>query len=980
MNRSNNASLVAPAIHLRGAHSHNLKAIDVDIPLNKLTIVCGVSGSGKTSLALDTLYAEGQRRYIESFSPYTRQFLQRLDKPDYKTLTNLPAAIAVRRSGVPRTNRSTVGTISEVDDYLRILFSRASTLYCPGCNREVRRHDAASVSCWIRTLRPGRAMIAFELAWTDSQDLAMQLANLQQAGFARVVIGAQAWNLADDDRESMAAAAKKSQRGYIIVDRITTGPSGAPSVESLETALQWGDGKVVVMIDRASIGEAPDDSTGVYQVNGTDYFQCCFSRDRICHACNRSFRDSEPRTFSFNSSLGACPTCEGIGEVSEVDRNKVVPDPNISLRNGAIAPWTTPAYSHELSELLALASDYGISTDVPVKKLSTKAWSLIQHGVPERQFGGLDGFFAWLDRKKYKMHIRIFAARWRTYHSCPTCDGKRLNPDSLAYKIAGLSITDVSQMAVDQALDWLGAQEWNETNQRIVADPLHQIRSRLRYLQEVGLGYLAIDRPLRTLSGGEATRVTLTTSLGSDLVSMLYVLDEPTVGLHPFDTEQLSKAILALRDRGNTVLVVEHEPGLILKADWLVEIGPHAGQLGGEVQFAGTIDQLRKSKTLTAKYLFATNQSPEPTALAVDSLRLHSQLEFSAAGEKPESSITIPEATTNRIDVQVKSVTIRGASGRNLKSIDVTIPLRKLVVVTGVSGSGKSTLVMDTLAVALEKHFGRSGGNALPFESIDGLEQLKNVLVIDQEPISLSLRSNPATYSRVFDDIRKVFAATPEAKARNMPAGHFSFNNEAGRCHRCEGDGFLAIDMQFLADIQTVCPECHGSRYTLDVLQVKYRDRSIADCLAMSVIEAKEFFRGQPKLQSRLDPMIDLGLGYLRLGQSAPTMSAGETQRLKLATYLTDSATQSTLFILDEPTTGLHFHDVDKLLQSLRKLIAGGHSVLMIEHNEQVIRAADYGIDLGPGPSELGGQVVSFGTISELIQSQKSIFALRKKA
>jgi len=936
-----------PAIHLRGASSHNLKSIDVDIPVNKLTVVCGVSGSGKTSLALDTLYAEGQRRYIESFSPYTRQFLQRLDKPDYDSLTNLPAAIAVRRSGVPRSNRSTVGTTAEVDDYLRILFARVAVLFCPTCSREIKRHDATSVGNFIDSLAAGRAMIAVELSWVDSQDLAMQLSNLQQAGFPRVVIDEQVWNLATDERESMALAAKKVQQGYSIIDRITTGKreiqGEARLAESLETALQWGGGKVVVLVDHDSTkGSEPVESTGVCRINGNDYFQCCFSRDRVCHACKRSFHDSDPRTFSFNSSLGACPTCEGLGEVSEVDRGKIIPDENKSLRQGAIAPWTTPAYVHEMAELLSLASDYGIPTDIPVKKLSAKAWRLIQHGVPERSFGGLDGFFAWLDRKKYKMHIRIFAARWRSYLMCPTCAGQRLNADALAYKIAGLSMIDVAKMSVDQALGWLESLAWNETSRKIVSDPLNQIQSRLRYLQRVGLGYLALDRPLRTLSGGEATRVTLTTSLGSDLVSMLYVLDEPTVGLHPSDTEQLTNAILDLRDRGNTVLVVEHEPGLILKADWLVEIGPQAGQLGGELQFAGTIEQLKHSKTLTARYLF-------PDAVAT------------------------PEA--NAYVSGEKSLTIRNATGRNLKSIDVTIPLGKLVVVTGVSGSGKSTLVLDTLGAALERHFGRSGPTPLPFESMEGLEQLKDVLLIDQEPISLSLRSNPATYSRVFDEIRKVFAATVDAKARGMTAGQFSFNNESGRCPRCEGDGFLAIDMQFLADIKTVCPECHGSRYTPEVLSIKYRDRSIADCLAMSISEAKEFFRGQAKLQSRLEPLIDLGLGYLKLGQSAPTLSAGEMQRLKLASYLTDSSNRSTLFILDEPTTGLHFYDVDRLLHSLRKLIASGHSVVMIEHNEQVIRAADYCIDLGPGPSEAGGQVVASGAIAEIIASKKSIFA-----
>ncbi len=928
-------------IRLRGGRMHNLQSIDLDIPTGKLVVICGVSGSGKTSLALDTLYAEGQRRYIESFSPYMRQFLPQRDKPEYDRLENLPAAIAVKRSGVPRTNRSTVGTTAEVDDYLRILYARLGKLFCPGCNQFITRHDPSSVVAWIGSTSRRRAIIAFRLDWIDAQDLSMQLATLQQSGFTRIVIANKTWNLATDDRSTLAIAIEGHRVGYVVVDRVTTGETTPRIAESLETAFSWGDDSVLVFVESApDLAELSFNTPSAVSIDEKFFEMHRFARELFCEPCNRQFSDPEPRTFSFNSSLGACPRCEGLGEISSLDMDKIVPDPSKTLRQGAIAAWTTPAYRHELDELIALAGEFLIPLDKPANQLSPKVWAIIQHGIPSHQFGGLDGFFAWLDQRKYKMHLRIFAARWRSYQKCSECQGKRLKPDALAFRIDGLSIDQVLALSIDEAIVWLDRLVLSENDQKIASDAIKQIKARLRFLQTVGLGYLAFERPLRTLSGGEATRVSLTTSLGSDLVSMLYVLDEPTIGLHPHDTEGLIRSIEGLRDRGNTVLVVEHEPQLIERADWIVDIGPQAGRMGGQVCFEGTVAALKKTDGKTGTYLRAL-----------------------------EASSLLKMAC----DSEAKLLRLRGASGRNLKNIDVDFRLGCLCVVTGVSGSGKSSLVLDTLGAGLLLAKGQKTQQPLPHQALLGHEAIRDCVMIDQDPISLSSRSNPATYTQILDEMRRLFADTPDAKRRAMTASHFSFNNQEGQCNRCLGDGVLTIDMHFLSDIQTTCPACKGSRYREEILQVKYRVRSIAECLAMSVDEAKQFFRGQPKLQKRLDKLIDIGLGYLVLGQSLTTLSAGEAQRIKLASYLSDSSESGTLFLMDEPTTGLHFYDVDRLIDVMRRLIAAGHSLIVIEHNDQLIRAADFVVDLGPGAANEGGQVIATGTPYQIAMNPKSI-------
>jgi len=958
--RKSLTDLEMPSIRLRGGRMHNLKNIDLDIPSGKLVVLCGVSGSGKTSLAFNTLYAEGQRRYIESFSPYIRQFLPQREKPEYDSLENLPAAIAVKRSGVPRTNRSTVGTTAEVDDYLRILYSRTSQLFCPSCNHLIVRHDASSVADWIGITSRRKAMITFQLEWIDIQDLSMQLSTLQQSGFTRLVVGKKTWNLATDNRVLFASAVEGFQAGNVVVDRITTGELSPRIVESLETAFSWGGDSIDVLVetDRDPTSEI---LKRTILIDGAAFVSQRFSHELACGPCGRRFTEPQPSTFSFNSSHGACPKCEGLGEISIVDLDKIVPDRSKSLREGAIAPWTTPAYRHELDELIVLADEYRVPLDKPVEQLSKKHWELIQHGVPAKDFGGLDGFFAWLDQRKYKMHLRVFASRWRSYQVCPECHGKRLNPDALAFRINGLSIDQALELPIKDASSWIDALTLSDSHKKIASDALKQIQSRLRFLSVVGLDYLSLNRPLRTLSGGEATRVSLTTSLGSDLVSMLYVLDEPTIGLHPHDTEGLIRSIEGLRDRGNTVIVVEHEPQLIERADWLIEIGPRAGRDGGQVCFQGTIDALKSSDSKTGYYLNSINLVDQAAG------SIESNLIPSPPSPQPLST----EGVEDRLGMRI--LRLRNAHGRNLKNIDIDFPLDCLCVVTGVSGSGKSTLVLDTLGAAMMLAKNKKNQPPLAYHSLTGDDAIRDCVVIDQDPLSLSSRSNPATYTKILDDLRRLFAELPEAKRRGYSPSYFSFNNKEGQCPRCEGEGTLTVDMQFLTDIQTNCPDCKGSRYRSEILEIKYRNRSIADCLSQSVEEAKQFFRGQAKIQLKLDKLFDIGLGYLVLGQSLSTISAGEAQRIKLATYLTDSQESGTLFLMDEPTTGLHFSDIERLIDVMRRLIAAGHSLIVIEHNEQLVRAADHVIDLGPGAAEKGGQVVATGSPTEIANDPSSV-------
>ncbi len=927
------------SISVRGCRVHNLKGIDLDLPRGKLIAFCGLSGSGKTSLALDTLYAEGQRCYIESFSAYTRQFLARLDKPDCDSITGIPPAVAVTRAGGSKTNRSTVGTATEIADHLRLLFAKCAQLFCTNCGQPVVADDPAVVAEELLKVQ-SRAMITFPVWLPDRKSGGEILLGLQQDGYVRLVVAGQTFHLSDSDR---AALAKKIGRtgveALVIVDRVSPDSDRGRLTESMEAAMGEGHGRAVVLIEH--VGDAQQSDPRLTEIDDRIWVRRLVSDQRRCDQCDLDFPDPVPRLFNFNNPLGACEKCEGFGELVDVDMDLVVPDRSLSLAEGAIAPWNTPSYAHELEELLELATDYDLPTDIPFRKLKAKHLRLIQRGVPERDFGGLDGFFAWLDRKKYKLHVRVFASRYRSYRTCDACHGKRFRAEALAYRIGDHCVADLLSSTALQAAAFFASVPLDDRERAIASDPLRQIADRIGYLQSVGLGYLQLDRPLRTLSGGETQRVALTAALGGSLVNMLYVLDEPTAGLHPRDVGRLAECIRGLRDRGNTVIVVEHNETMIEISDRVVEIGPGAGAGGGEVVFEGTPKKLLKDKhSLTGQYLSGRRGA---------TLRKHQ-----------------PREPRGRI-------TLRGASGHNLQSVDVEIPLGVLCVVTGVSGSGKSNLIQETLYGAIQSGKLGQPTKSLPYQSISGLGQIEDCVSVDQSPISRSPRSCAATFLRAFDPIRKVFAAGADARARGLTASHFTFNSDKGRCPECEGAGVLEIDMQFLADVSMRCPECRGTRFRDDILKCRYRDRSIADVLAMSAKEAYEFFRGETKVQAKLKRMIDVGLGYLSLGQSATTLSSGEGQRLKLAAFLASAKRKRTLFIMDEPSTGLHFDDLLRLSDCFDALIADGHSLLVVEHNPLLMLTADHLIDLGPGAGQEGGQIVATGSVNDLVASEESV-------
>ncbi|QEG42276.1 excinuclease ABC subunit UvrA [Roseimaritima ulvae] len=927
-------------IQLRGVRVHNLRNIDIDLPRGQMIAVCGVSGSGKTSLALDTLYAEGQRRYIESFSAYTRQFLQRLDKPDCESIVGIPPAIAVTRSGASRGNRSTVATATEIADHLRLLYAKISRLICYQCGQPVISYDPQSAAAVLNDLPPRtRLMLGFAVDLPSRSEASETLLGLQQQGYVRLIVGDRSFHLGDSDRSELAKSIPAAgTQGFVIVDRVTSDDDPLRLSESLESAMAGGDRLAIAW---AASDEPLAAAADTVTVDGRSWQRLSFSNRHRCDTCDIEYPEPVPQLFSFNNPLGACPVCEGFGDQVDVDMDLVVPDPSKTIREGAIATWNTPAYKHELTELMALADDYNVPLDVPYSKLPAAARKIIQHGVAERNFGGLDGFFAWLERKKYKMHVRVFLSRFRSYTRCSECHGKRLRPAALAYHIQGRNMADVNALQVDAAADFFDALELDERQQQIAAEMLRQVQDRLRYLQQVGLGYLQLDRTLRTLSGGETQRVALTGALGSSLVNMLYVLDEPTAGLHPHDVGRLSHAIAGLKQRGNTVVVVEHDEQLIRAADQVVEIGPQAGTAGGRLVFQGTPQEmLVPNASLTGEYL-----SGRRGTLASESKR-----------RQPRGKIVL-----------------RGAAGNNLKNIDVEFPLGVLCLVTGVSGSGKSSLVHDTLYGALCRRKRKRAPATLPYDDLVGGGQIEDVMLIDQSPISRSARSIPATFVKAFDPIRAVFADTVDARTRNFTAGHFSFNNESGRCEECEGDGVLQIDMQFLADIAMTCPSCGGSRYRREVLNVRYRDRTIAEVLEMTVQSAHTFFRGHPKVQDKLKRLMDVGLGYIGLGQRATTLSSGEAQRMKLAAFLTGARRRRTLFILDEPSTGLHFSDNVQLLDCFDALLDDGHSLVVVEHNVQLMQAADYIIDLGPGAAEDGGRVVAQGTPQQVAGVKASL-------
>ncbi|HUT11339.1 MAG TPA: excinuclease ABC subunit UvrA [Thermoguttaceae bacterium] len=947
----------AGQISLRGVEVHNLKAIDLDLPRQKLIVLCGLSGSGKSSLALDTLYAEGQRRYIESFSAYTRQFLQRLEKPDAERIDGIPPAIAVTGQNTSRSSRSTVGTATETSDYLRLLFAKIGHVFCHECGQEVRCDSPQSAAELLAELPQGtRYMIAFPLQLPTENNLQQTFAGLKEEGFIRVIAAGRTVNLdavesgfAGDDAEPQPTPeTPENHTGpYVVVDRLTAGEATENRLrDSLETAFTKGHGRCCALVADGHTPTPRPSSQGrgiLCRIDGRPWRRIGFSRQLACEDCSREYHVPEPRLYSFNSPLGACPACEGFGNVIGIDMDLVVPDASKTLREGTVAPWNSPAYAHELEELLALADNYDLPVDVPFAELDKRHRELIFHGVPERDFGGLDGFFEWLKRRKYKMHIRVFLSRWRSYRPCPQCNGTRLRPEALATRIGGKNIAEISAMKVRDAAEFFRRLELSDWERNVGRMMLDQVRARLGYLEAVGLGYLALDRTLRTISGGEARRVALTSALGSSLVNMLYVLDEPSIGLHPRDVRQLIDAIVRLRDRSNTVVVVEHEEAIIRAADQVIEIGPGAGERGGRIVFQGTPEEMEHS----------------PESLTGDYLARRRGL----------------GATDRRRPPDHGWIRLAGARGNNLRNITVEFPLGVLCLVTGVSGSGKSTLVQDTLYPALCRRLRKDAPKPYDYDDVFGDGQIDDVIMIDQSPIGRSPRSNPVTYLKAFDEIRAVFADTVEARTRNYTAGHFSFNVDGGRCSACHGDGHIQIDMQFLADVYMRCGQCGGTRYRDEILDVTYRGRNIAEVLEMTVREAFTFFRGRPKVQARLKRLIDVGLDYVRLGQPANTLSGGEAQRLKLAGYMSGAKRGRSLFILDEPTTGLHFSDVVQLLDCFDALLSVGHSLLVVEHNLQIMKAADYIIDLGPGAADEGGQVVVKGTPEMVAHCRESITA-----
>ena len=940
----------AEEIRVRGARVHNLKNLDLTIPHNAITVVTGVSGSGKSSLAFDTLYAEGQRRYIESLSAYARQFLERIEKPDVDEITGIAPAISIRQKNSTRNPRSTVATATEIYDYLRLLYARAGHTFCLNCGEEVRKDTLDEIAARVLALPEGkRFYVLYELAlapesvvgWTHKESSArprksakpspdavrQALTSLRKRGFNRLYHAGRVFEFSTPEELLDVDFAKPV---YVLVDRLALSPDiRSRLADSIEICYREGRGEAILQF----VAEEADLEAG------RPPERLVFNERFDCKKCGALYQEPEPRLFSFNNPYGACPRCQGFGNTIDFDLDRVVPDKSKSLAEGAIEPWTKPRYRQIAADLKRYARTKGIPVDVPFRDLTAAQRNAVLDGDRKEDFPGVKGFFGWLERKKYKLHVRVFLSRYRGYATCPDCKGTRLRAEARAVKIAGRAITEVCQMTVKEARPFFAELSLSPAETVIAEKILEEIQQRLRFLDEVGLDYLTLDRLTSSLSGGEAQRIQLATSLGSHLVGALYVLDEPSIGLHPRDTDRLIDILKGLRELGNTLLVVEHDPDTILAADNILDLGPGAGEHGGELVFAGSREQLLKSPhSLTGRYL------------------------------RGDLKIAVP---ARRRKPQGKFLKISGAHSHNLQGLDVTIPLGILVAVTGVSGSGKSTLVYDVLFKALEAK--RTGGNYRELcDRIDGDAAIPAIEMVDQSPIGRTPRSNPATYMKAFDAIRDVFASAPEAKKRGLGPGHFSFNIPGGRCEACQGDGTVTVEMRFLADVELICEECRGTRYKSSVLEVRHRDKNIHDVLQMTVREALAFFAPYPKITSRLMLLDEVGLGYLRLGQSGTTLSGGEAQRLKLAAHLTRQDNAGILYIFDEPTTGLHFDDIQKLLTAFRKLLEGGASVLIIEHNLDVIKSADWVIDLGPEGGDAGGKVIAAGTPEQVARNSQS--------
>jgi excinuclease ABC subunit A len=951
------------AIVIRGARVHNLKNITVEIPLNSLSVVTGVSGSGKSSLAFDTLYAEGQRRYIASLSAYARQFLERIDRPDVDDIEGICPALAIRQKNYSRNPRSTVGTVTEINDYLRLLYSRIGTTYCHVCGRVVEKDTPQSIADFVMSLPQGqRIYLCMRLqleapvpagtgtsrrppkstaaASKPEHRLAVILPGLQQQGYVRLLIGSELVDLSDAVETLGKSGSKEA---HVVVDRLVVQPDIRKRlVDSIEVCSRDSEGHIELIL----LSEDPAQTEHLIQANHPDIrwlrhpagTLVKFSEAFECQLCHVTYQEPEPRLFSFNNPFGACPECQGFGNTLTIDLDLVLPDKSKSLASGAIHPWTKPRYRSFQGRLLQFAERESIPLDAPWSELSESDRDKVIHG--HGGFPGVLGFFDYLEQKKYKMHVRIFISRYRGYATCLSCRGERLRQEARDVRLDGKSITEVTRMTIARAARFFAELILTPQQASIAERLLAEIRHRLDLLVRVGLEYIAMDRLSSTLSGGESQRIQLATSLGSTLVGALYVLDEPSIGLHPRDSQRLIEILKSLKSLGNTVLVVEHDPEIMRSADYIVDLGPMAGEHGGEVVFQGSYAALMKdAHSLTSRYLTGDLKIPIPMF---------------------------------RRKAKSKGIEIKNASAHNLKNIDVRIPLGMLVCITGVSGSGKSTLVHDVLYRAIKKAKGELKESPSGFKALRGAEFVSDVVLVDQSPIGRTPRSNPATYTKAFDDIRKIFAETRDAYSRGFGQGHFSFNLEAGRCETCQGNGTVTVEMQFLADVELTCEDCKGKRFKSSVLEARYKSKNIAEVLDLTIREAMEFFAGKSSLIRKLKLLEEIGLGYLRLGQSATTLSGGEAQRIKLASFISRSSTKNALFVFDEPTTGLHFDDIRKLLSAFEKLISAGNSLLVIEHNLEVIKTADWVIDLGPEGGEEGGRIVFEGTPEDLIKCPES--------
>ena len=918
------------AIEVRGARTHNLKNISFKLPINKLTVVTGVSGSGKSSLAFDTIYAEGQRRYVESLSAYARQFLERMDKPDVDEILGIAPAIAIRQKNTTRNPRSTVATQTEIYDYLRLLFARVGQTFCHVCGREVKKDSPeSSANEILETLTEGtKFYVTFpaensetiQVPRTKAQNnihVQATIISLMQRGFSRVLRDGEIIELQKPEDYTFA----DFENTFALVDRLKADESIRQRlVDSLEICFHENHSAVITTAE-------------------TDSQRLNYSERFICKYDGTIYEEPEPRLFSFNSPFGACPTCQGFGNSIDIDFDLIVPNQLLSLEDGAIAPFQRPQYDWAQKELRRFTTSENIPMDVPFLDLTDQQKSEIYDG--KGKWRGVRGFFKWLETKKYKLHVRVFMAKYRGYTLCPECKGGRLRQAARDVKVAGRSLPEIVALSITNAAKFFDELKLSEEREQIADKLLVEIRRRIKFLSDVGLDYLTLDRLASTLSGGEAQRIQLATNLGSLLVGALYVLDEPSIGLHPRDNTRLVKILENLRDIGNTVLVVEHDEEMMRSADHVLDIGPYAGELGGEIVFEGDFKKLLKDKkSLTAKYL------------------------------RGESEIKIP--SKRREIAPKRQLEIIGAREHNLKNIDVKIPLDMLVCVTGVSGSGKSTLIHDIVYAGLKKKRGEWKDQVGLFKEIKGSRLIDDVVMVDQSPIGRTPRSNPVTYIKAYDVIREVFAATNAAKSKGFTASHFSFNVPGGRCETCQGSGTVTVEMQFLADVELTCEDCRGTRFKTETLDAKYKGKSIADVLQMTVREAITFFKDVAKLVGKIKVLDEVGLGYLRLGQSATTLSGGEAQRVKLAAHLAQKTKSQTLFIFDEPTTGLHFEDINKLLAAFRALIENGGSLLVIEHNLDVIKTADYIIDLGPEGGSGGGEIVALGTPEEIIKVSDS--------